>query len=80
MEYKLLKLGSDYSTEKIQNAIRSAPVTKVYLDEREIFIKKKAEEIFSEILNKLELEYIPTNDQKDKRTNAYLHIKKWKLP
>ncbi|MDV2686916.1 hypothetical protein RYX56_21435, partial [Alkalihalophilus lindianensis] len=59
-----------------QNAIRSATVTTVNMDGRDVFIKNRAEEEFPEILMALGLEDIPTYGQKDKRTNAYLQRKK----
>lgn len=76
LEYKLHTKGLDYSTERIQDAIRSATITKVNLEGKEIYIKNKAEEEFSQILNALEIQDIPTYGIKDKRTKAYLHIKK----
>ncbi|MRN27105.1 IS1634 family transposase, partial [Romboutsia ilealis] len=76
LEYLLRKKGLDYSSERIQDAIRSATVTTVNMDGRDVFIKNKAEEEFPEILKALGLEDIPTYGQKDKRTNAYLQRKK----
>ncbi len=76
LEYYLHQKGKNYSTEKIQDAIRSATITKLNVDEREIFIKNKADDVFSDILSTLHLKDIPAYGQKDKRTNAYLQIKK----
>jgi transposase len=76
LEYLLHKNGLDYSTEKIQDAIRSATITQVNFEGREIFIKNKSEEAFSEILKAFDIEDLPTYGQRDKRVNAYLRIKK----
>lgn len=75
-EYYLHQKGKNYSTEKIQGAIRSATITKLNVDEREIFIKNKADDVFSDILSPLDLKDIPAYGQKDKRTNAYLQKNK----
>lgn len=75
-EYYLHQKGKNYSTEKIQGAIRSATITKLNVDEREIFIKNKADDVFSDILSPLDLKDIPAYSQKDKRTNAYLQKNK----
>jgi hypothetical protein len=76
LEYLLRKRELDYSTEKIQGAIRSATVTRVNLEGRDVFIKNKAADAFPEILKALGLEDIPTYGLKDNRTNAYLQTKK----
>jgi transposase len=76
LEYLLRKKELDYSTEKIQDAIRSATVTRVNLEGRDVFIKNKADDAFPEILKALGLEDIPTYGLKDNRTNAYLQTKK----
>jgi len=76
LEYLLHTKGIDYSTEKIQDAIRSATITKVHLDGKEIFIKNKSDDVFSDILKAFGLEDIPAYGVKDKRTKTYLHTKK----
>jgi len=76
LEYQLRKRGVNYSTEKIQDAIRSATITQVNLDGRDIYIKNKSNDTFAEILEAFEMKDIPTYGQKDKRTNAYIHTRK----
>ena len=60
----------------IQKAIRSATITQVNFEGKEVYIKNKADEAFTHILKALKLEDIPAYGQKDKRKNAYLQIKK----
>ncbi len=60
----------------MQDAVQSATITELNVDEKEIFIKNQANDVFSNILSTLNLKDIPTYGQKDKRTNAYLQIKK----
>lgn len=76
LEYLLSQEGLDLSTEKIQEAIRSATITQVNFEGKEVYIKNKADEAFTHILKALKLEDIPAYGQKDKRKNAYLQIKK----
>lgn len=76
LEALLRQKGLDYSTEKIQGAIRSATITQVNFEGREIYIKNKSDDAFSDILKALGIEDIPAYGQKDKRRNAYLHAKK----
>lgn len=76
LEYQLREKKLDYSTEEIQDAIRSATVTLVQLDEKEIFIKNKYNDVFFEILKAFNIEDIPCYGEKDKRTISYLQTKK----
>lgn len=76
LEHRLREKGVDLSTEKIQDALRSANITQVHLDDREIYIKNKSEDDFSSILDALGLTDIPAYGQKDKRRNAYIQTKK----
>lgn len=75
LEYKLSQKGLDLSTEKIQDAIRSANLTQVNFEGKEICIKNQSEDAFTDILKALELEDIPTYSQKDKRKSAYIQSK-----
>ncbi|WP_374724533.1 IS1634 family transposase [Calidifontibacillus erzurumensis] len=76
LEYLLHQKNLDFSTEKIQDAIRSATITQVQFEGREIFIKNKCDDAFSEILKALKIKDIPTYGEKNKKTNAYLQTKK----
>lgn len=77
LEYKLSQKGLSLSTEKIQEAIRSANLTQVNFDGREIYIKNKADDVFPDILKALHLKDIPTYGQKNNKTNnAYIQPKK----
>jgi transposase/uncharacterized coiled-coil protein SlyX len=76
LEYLLREKGLELSTEKIQNAIRSATITQVNMEGREIYIKNKSEDAFQDILEAMGLEDIPAYGQKDKRANAYIQTKK----
>lgn len=76
LEYMLRKKRLDYSKKKIQEAIRSDTVTQVNFEGRDIYIKNKSDEAFSDILKALGIEDILDYGQKDKSKNAYLHIKK----
>src|SRR5690625_2106358 len=76
LEYLLSEEGLDLSTEKIQDAIRSATVTQVNVEGREIYIKNKSDDAFADILKALKLKDIPAYGKNDKRTNAYIQKKK----
>src|SRR5690625_1029958 len=76
LEYMLRKKGIDLSTEKIQDAIRSATLTQINFEERDIYIKNKPNDDFKTNLEELEIEDIQVYGQRDKRTNAYLQTKK----
>jgi hypothetical protein len=48
----------------------------VHLDGKEIFIKNKSDDVFSDILKAFGLEDIPAYGVKDTRTKTYLHTQK----
>lgn len=76
LEYFLKAEGLEVSTEKIQDALRSAKLTQIEVDGRSLYIKNQSTEVFADILKALDLEDIPVYGQKDIRTNAYIQRKK----
>lgn len=76
LEYFLKAEGLEVSTEKIQDALRSAKLTQIEVDGRSLYIKNQATEVFADILKALDLEDIPVYGQKDNRAKAYIQRKK----
>jgi transposase len=76
LEYLLRKQGLKYSTERIQDAIRSATITQINHEGQEVYIKNKSDYAFAKILKALEIKDISTYGIKDQRTTSYLQYKK----
>ena len=64
MEYKLHQQGVELSTEKIQDAIRSATISLIEMDEQEFFIKNEPNEDFKDMLHALGLNDAPAYGKK----------------
>ena len=73
LEYKLQQQGVELSTEKIQDAIRSATISLIEMDEQEFFIKNEPNEDFKDMLHALGLNDAPAYG---KKSDAYIRPEK----
>ena len=73
---KLQQQGVELSTEKIQDAIRSATISLIEMDEQEFFIKNEPNEDFKDMLHALGLNDAPAYG---KKSDAYIRPEKYNL-
>ena len=74
LEYNLHQQGVELSTEKIQDAIRSATISLIEMDEQEFFIKNEPNEDFKDMLHALGLNDAPAYG---KKSDAYIRPEKY---
>jgi len=76
LEYKLKQKGVEASTEKIQDAIRSATFSQINMENEQIFIKNQESPLFSEILGALNLKKLSTYGRVHSQSRAYIQPEK----
>lgn len=76
LEHKLKQKGIEASTEKIQDAVRSATFSQIEMGVQQIYIKNQASSLFEDILRELELKELPTYGRVHLNSRAYIQPKK----